>query len=108
MLPRPNPKALEYYHLKKQSCDDCGIDTSHSYGHCEYYMVHDFIWRQAQRDGVAPSILCIGCLENRLGRQLIGDDFMKLPLDDHSFWEGMSPRMRDRVSRRGSETQKET
>ena len=71
---------------KPFSCDDCGVDTSVIN---EWYMVEDDIW---QKYGSAH-FLCIGCLENRLGRALIADDFMNVPT-----WE-MSPRLRDRISR---------
>jgi hypothetical protein len=40
----------------------------------ETYMVHDHVWKAA---GVKPygGCLCIGCLEQRIGRRLIPDDF---------------------------------
>jgi hypothetical protein len=55
-------------------CVDCGRDT----GPCglrEYYSVHDAVWAAA---GMAPTggMLCLGCLECRLGRQLTNDDFV--------------------------------
>jgi hypothetical protein len=47
-------------------------------GACEFYMVWDHVWRAA---GMLPSggHLCIGCLQDRLGRPLTGADF---PADD--------------------------
>jgi hypothetical protein len=39
----------------------------------EYFMVHSAIWRQAQPEGRGK--LCIGCLEQRLGRRLRPEDF---------------------------------
>lgn len=58
------------------SCIDCSVDTSWvtGAGAEEYYMVHDEIWLQAvntKRDGM----LCIGCLEKRIGRELTPADF---------------------------------
>lgn len=40
----------------------------------EVYMVHDHVWKAA---GMEPygGCLCVGCLEKRIGRQLIPDDF---------------------------------
>jgi hypothetical protein len=57
-------------------CLDCSANTGRD-GLDEYYVVHDEIWRQ-----VAPSwggMLCIGCLENRLGRKLHQCDFDPCP-----------------------------
>jgi hypothetical protein len=46
----------------------------------EVYMVHGHVWAKA---GVAPygGVLCIGCLEKRIGRELRPEDFPA----DHSF-----------------------
>lgn len=52
-------------------CQDCGRDISKMR---EYYSVRDDVWQQAT--GGSPKImLCIGCLETRLGRRLNKDDF---------------------------------
>ena len=40
----------------------------------EWYMLEDSIWQQATRSAPAHH-LCVGCLEERLGRRLIPDDF---------------------------------
>jgi hypothetical protein len=44
-------------------------------------MVHDAVWKAA---GMEPygGVLCIGCLEERLGRHLTADDFMDVPLNN--------------------------
>lgn len=52
-------------------CDDCGVNTSEIH---EYYMVHDDIWRSVAGDSL-EGMLCIGCLEDRLGRRLTAEDF---------------------------------
>jgi hypothetical protein len=59
----------------------------------EIYMVHSWIWHQA---GMAEfgGCLCIGCLEQRLGRRLTPSDF-----SDHAFNSPRlpaSPRLRNR------------
>jgi hypothetical protein len=46
----------------------------------EVYIVHNHVW---QRAGMASGCLCIGCLEKRIGRRLVPDDF----LPDHPFNE---------------------
>jgi hypothetical protein len=70
-------------------CKDCGMDTEpwppHR-GTQEHYMVKDEVWQAAGMppgksggdDGLATvggGILCIGCIEKRLGRLLTIDDF---------------------------------
>jgi hypothetical protein len=56
-------------------CADCGADTTPGEGN-EFYMISDELW---QAVGVGEGFLCIGCLENRLGRQLIAADFIDVP-----------------------------
>lgn len=68
--------------LPDYSCRDCGIDVT-DIG--EYaYMVHRHIWDQAtkrSRTARGPGqvstydIVCVGCLQKRLGRELHHDDF---------------------------------
>ena len=74
------------------ACLDCGFDTC--YGK-EYYMVHADVWKQS---GVSPNggMLCDGCLEGRIGRELTGADFTDAPCN--YIFEG-SDRLRDRMSR---------
>jgi hypothetical protein len=48
---------------RPRPCSDCGSNTRD-----EYYVVHDAIWFGA---GNVDGMLCIGCLEQRLGRQLV-------------------------------------
>ena len=79
-----------------QTCKDCGInawqiDEGDRMAHEDFY-VHDSLWdaacpddevvewtqgRVAFREG--NFILCIGCLEDRLGRQLTREDFTTPP-----------------------------
>ena len=56
------------------SCLDCAACTLCLH---EYYMVHDSVW-----DSIADrGMLCIGCLEQRLGREVSGADFTLVPLN---------------------------
>jgi hypothetical protein len=77
------------------ACADCGVCTL-AIG--EYYMVEDTLWEQAwagrQRQG--PELLCIGCLEARIGRSLVAGDFKRVPLNDPEGPE-ISTRMQDRL-----------
>ena len=62
-------------------CVDCGKDT----GGGEYYMVGDDVWAAS---GIAPNggMLCLACLERRIGRPLTGQDFTAL-YPSASAWE---------------------
>lgn len=61
-------------------CMDCTVDTL---AIDEYYMVTDGVWELAnpQRCGM----LCIGCLEKRLGRTLTAADFTAAPINHGVF-----------------------
>lgn len=70
-------------------CIDCGVDTNRTN---EYYMVHDHIWTAAFKDGTPTDhsgkptgMLCVGCLESRLGRELGPDDFTDYPINTGAF-----------------------
>jgi len=82
-------------------CVDCTVDTAIR-GLDEYYMVHNTVWSAA---GMAPrgGMLCIGCLETRLDRQLTAGDFTRVPVNDWRRgcggqpWRG-SARLLDRLT----------
>ena len=61
-------------------CVDCKADCEH-----EYYMVHNEVWKAS---GLGPSdgMLCIGCLEVRLGRRLVPGDFPAVALNLPDVW----------------------
>lgn len=73
-------------------CVDCGVNTHDA---DEYYMVHDELWAAA---GMEPAggMLCVGCLEQRLGRRLTAADFTDAPVNHGSFF--YSPRLIERLS----------
>jgi hypothetical protein len=71
-------------------CCDCGADT-HAVG--EDYMVVDEVWQQA---GGVYGMLCIGCLEKRLGHQLTLKDFRWAPINVDAMLFGSS-RLQDRL-----------
>jgi hypothetical protein len=66
-------------------CRECGINTM-TLG--EFYMVHDSVWPLEKDAG----LLCIGCLEERIGRRLVPSDFTACPLNR----DRQSPRLRSR------------
>ena len=53
-------------------CVDCGVCTACAR---EYYMVRDELWKE---HGAGDGMLCVGCLEKRMGRRLVGTDFASL------------------------------
>ena len=61
-------------------CVDCKTSTFNS----QYYMVHDYLWEKAgmDKDG---GMLCILCLESRLGRLLTEYDFTGAPVNQMFF-----------------------
>ncbi len=66
----------ETFH-KLFDCIDCGINTHDIH---EYYMVRNSIWFSlGLKDN--RGMLCIGCLEKRLGRRLDHSDFPNLPIN---------------------------
>jgi hypothetical protein len=52
-------------------CMTCGVNTSEIH---EFYMLIDQTWLQANHDSF-EGMLCIGCVEARLGRLLRPSDF---------------------------------
>jgi hypothetical protein len=85
------------------ACADCGIGTN-TLG--EWYMVKNEIWDQAwagrRKSWHALSgqqILCVGCLEKRLGRTLMACDFTDVPVNNDPHTWRKSKRLRDRLQR---------
>mgnify|MGYP001002757325 CR=1 FL=1 len=52
------------------NCEDCGKNTDNG---TDYYMVEDDIWAKYGPDD-KKDLLCISCLERRMGRPLEGLD----------------------------------
>lgn len=70
-------------------CGDCGVDTS---GINEYYSVKNRVWRKW---GNKHGMLCIACLESRMGRRLRKTDFTGFPINLGVFPQ--SERLLDRL-----------
>lgn len=80
----------EWTKMQGFECHDCDIDTS-----TEYYMVHDRLWNIY---GVGDGMLCIGCLERRVGHELDRTHFTPAPVNEAALWN-KSDRLRDRLTR---------
>lgn len=77
------------------NCVDCDVDVMEAK---EYYMVTDSCWKRAGMESHG-GMLCIGCLESRLGKKLTSRNFAECPLN----WRNMclpdyaSPRLFSRL-----------
>lgn len=71
---------------------DCAACTNCDY---EYYMVTDEVWLTANPKD--RGMLCIGCLEQRLGRELTRKDFTGAPLNTINLLTG-STRLKARLT----------
>lgn len=73
-------------------CMDCAMCTL-----CndEYYMVQNELWSEAIPE--KHGMICIGCIEQRLGRLLTKDDFTDAPLNSMNLVMG-STRLRNRLT----------
>ena len=85
------------------ACADCGVGT---FTLGEWYLVKDEVWAQAWAGRLkswhrlpGQQILCIGCLEKRIGRTLMASDFITdEPINDPAkATTRMSDRMRQRI-----------
>jgi hypothetical protein len=83
------------------ACADCGIGT-HGLG--EWYMAREDVWEEAWAGrrkvfhGKVPGqeILCIACLEKRIGRRLTFADFTDVPINNPAD-QNKSKRLRHRL-----------
>lgn len=74
-----------------QLCFDCRVDTDRIK---EYYMVQFELWRTIIPAELQKREFCIGCLEARLGRQLVSTDFIEAPVN---YTPNKSERLLDRL-----------
>lgn len=84
-------------------CRDCDVDTGEIH---EIYMVTNEVWTSAGASTESDwGCLCIGCLESRLKRQLMADDFKDVRLThdwrkcEQKHQNRMKYRVADRVCR---------
>jgi hypothetical protein len=78
--------------IGQYDCYDCKTNTNKIH---EYYMVTNDVWKQS---GVPRrSMLCIGCLEKRIGRELSAADFPNYPIN---WIFDQSDRLLSRISKK--------
>lgn len=75
-------------------CVDCRQSTL--FGH-EYYMVTDEVWAAA-RMGENDGMLCVGCLERRIGHELRAEDFAAAAINQDPEML-RSERLQERIER---------
>ena len=61
-------------------CEDCGKDCF--VGNVDYYMVKHDIWHKYGL-GESRGMLCMSCIEERIGHKLTKDDILDCPLTRH-------------------------
>lgn len=76
-------------------CVDCKRDT-YALGH--YYMVHDEVWA-ASGLGKTDGMLCLDCLQGRIGQWLAIEDFRPTDDENRDAWGGRDRMLPDVPSR---------
>jgi hypothetical protein len=75
----------------KWLCVDCKDNTSKMK---EHYFIRTALWNEA---GMGEAgMLCVGCLEDRIGRNLVSSDFTGAHINDPKR-NAMSDRLRSRI-----------
>jgi hypothetical protein len=71
---------------RRTRCRDCGLDVTAA-GH--WHMLLDSVWA---RTGLGPEdgVLCLPCIEKRLGRRLVYADFRRTNRSNRQDWGGHS------------------
>jgi hypothetical protein len=83
----PNARTKRQY-----LCNDCGVDVIAA---GEWYMAHPKVWEGELGSGWTDN-LCIGCLEQRLGRRVTLFEDIGPASDRPSEWKHISDRLLDR------------
>ena len=78
---------------KKWLCLDCKIDTGKIR---EHYFIETELWLSVV--GSKSGMLCVSCLEKRLGRKLSPADFPQVHINNPKLY-GMSARLLDRLGK---------
>lgn len=69
-------EAIEIFSgMAAYACQDCNTDTIGG----DYYMVHDTLWNKVHPKNAG--MLCLRCLEKRVGRRIKLSDFTNAPIN---------------------------
>lgn len=77
---------------RKWNCVDCDRSTHH-----EHYFVKNSVW-QAEAKMPEQGMLCVTCLESRIGRMLTPEDFTDAHINNPKKSPMMSDLLRSRIS----------
>lgn len=78
---------------RKWLCLDCKVDTG-KIG--EHYMLIEETWQLAHKSN--QGMLCVDCLESRIGRRLVASDFNDSHINRVKPGESKSQKLLDRIS----------
>ncbi|GGK32816.1 HEAT repeat domain-containing protein [Nocardia camponoti] len=82
---------IEVGRARAWECAGCAVDTQTI---DEYYMLQNALWESVSTEG--ERLLCIGCVEDRLGRTLTAADFTEVDVNRSPGWS-RSARLMDRL-----------
>lgn len=77
---------------KKFLCLDCKVDTGKTH---EHYFINTDLWLKVV--GSKTGMLCIGCLEQHIGRKLTKTDFPNVTINNPKY-QAMSNQLLDRIN----------
>ncbi len=77
---------------KKWLCLDCGVDCGRL---GEHYMLKESVWFSVAASD--KGMLCVGCIETRLGRRLTSNDFNNSYVNGLGFGQIKSNRLLERL-----------
>lgn len=87
----PTREEVSAYILSgRYDCTGCGINTSRA---DEYYMIQHDLWASTS---AGRGMLCVGCLEEKIGRRLEPADFIDCDLNFGPYMRDGSPRRKSR------------
>lgn len=78
----------------KFACLDCGMDTGKSH---EFYFVNTQLWLSVV--GSTSGMLCVGCLEKRIGRKLVASDFPDVSINRPGLGRRHSNKLINRITK---------
>jgi hypothetical protein len=99
MMPKPRSRSRPPEQLDElyRLCMDCGQDTEAS----GKYMLEDRLWRQI--NPFIIGVMCLPCVENRLGRPLYPSDFlMPKAVESALEWPALAERLKRSQPETGS------
>jgi hypothetical protein len=105
-MPFPQSAGAQRPPIIRTRCADCALGLIVA---GEWYMVWPHVWNQAWagrlkrwRDAPGQQVLCVACLEQRIGRKLNWDDFTGANVNNPTR-PSISPRLAARLEARGNE-----